>query len=139
MWGRPATELAAGLRARDFSAREVMDAHLARIDAVNPRVNAIVTLLEPEAALRAAAAADASEPRGVLHGLPIAVKDLEDTAGMRTTYGSTLFAAHVPASDSLLVERLRAAGAASAAASACSRSSSVMIALIAGLTSAIRA
>ena len=111
MWGRAATELAAGLRAREFSAREVMEAHLARIDAVNPRVNAIVTLLEPEAALLAADAADAGEPRGVLHGLPIAVKDLEDTAGMRTTYGSTLFARHVPASDSLLVERLRAAGA----------------------------
>ena len=51
------------------------------------------------------------EPRGVLHGLPIAVKDLEDTAGMRTTYGSPLFASHVPDADSLLVERLRAAGA----------------------------
>ena len=110
MWGRAATELAAGIRAREFSAREVMESHLARIEAVNPRVNAIVTL-DAEGALRAAAEADAGEPRGVLHGLPIAVKDLEDTAGMRTTYGSPLFASHVPESDSLLVERLRAAGA----------------------------
>jgi amidase len=110
VWGRTATELAAGIRAREFSVREVMEAHLARIDAVNPRVNAIVTL-DAEGALRAADEADAGEPRGVLHGLPIAVKDLEDTAGMRTTYGSPLFAEHVPDADSLLVERLRAAGA----------------------------
>ena len=103
MWGRSATELAAGLRAREFSAREVMAAHLERIADVNPRVNAIVTLLEPEVALGLADAADRSSgPRGVLHGLPIAVKDLEDTAGMRTTYGSPLFAENVPASDSLL-------------------------------------
>ena len=110
MWGRTATELAAGIRAREFSAREVVEAHLARIDVVNPRVNAIVTL-DAEGALRRADEADASAPQGVLHGLPIAVKDLEDTAGMRTTYGSPLFASHVPDSDSLLVERLRAAGA----------------------------
>jgi amidase len=111
VWGRTATELAAGLRAREFSAREVMQSHLERIEAVNPRVNAIVTLLEPELALAMADEADAAAPRGVLHGLPMAVKDLEDTAGMRTTYGSPLFAAHVPSSDSLVVERLRAAGA----------------------------
>src|SRR4051794_40594400 len=107
MWGRTATELAAGLRAREFSAREVMESHLERIEAVNPRVNAIVTLLDPELALRAADAA----PRGPLQGLPIAVKDLEDTAGMRTTYGSPLFTEHVPAQDSLVAERLRRAGA----------------------------
>jgi len=112
VWGRTATELAAGLRAREFSVREVMESHLERIAAVNPRVNAIVTLLEPEHALALADEADrASGPRGVLHGLPVAVKDLEDTAGMRTTYGSPLFASHVPEADSLLVERLRAAGA----------------------------
>src|SRR4029079_10877806 len=71
----------------------------------------VVTLLDPELALRAADEADRNTPRGVLHGLPIAVKDLEDTAGMRTTYGSPLFAEHVPDQDSLLVERLRRAGA----------------------------
>jgi amidase len=107
MWGRTATELAAGIRAGEFSAREVVESHLERIAEVNPRVNAIVTLLDPELALKTADEA----PRGVLHGLPIAVKDLEDTAGMRTTYGSPRFADNVPATDSLLVERLRAAGA----------------------------
>jgi amidase len=115
MWGRTASELAAGLRAGAFSAREVMEAHLARIEAVNPRVNAIVTLVEPEQALAAADAADArrarGEPLGVLHGLPWAVKDLEETAGLRTTYGSPLFADHVPEADSLMVARLKRAGA----------------------------
>ena len=110
MWGRTATELAAGIRAREFSVREVMEAHLERIEAVNPRVNAIVTL-DAEGALRAADEADAGEPRGVLHGLPIAVKDLEDTAGMRTTYGSPLHRDHVPEADTLMVARLRSAGA----------------------------
>jgi amidase len=115
MWGRTASELAAGLREGAFSAREVMEAHLGRIEAVNPRVNAIVTLVEPEQALAAADAADArrarGEPLGVLHGLPWAVKDLEETAGLRTTYGSPLFAGHVPEADSLMVARLKRAGA----------------------------
>ena len=107
MWGRSATELAAGIRAREFTAREVMESHLERIAEMNPLVNAIVTQLDPELALKAADEA----PPGPLQGLPIAVKDLEDTAGMRTTYGSTLFADHIPTEDSLLVERLRKAGA----------------------------
>jgi amidase len=114
MWGRTASELAAGLRDGSFSAREVMAAHLARIEAVNPGVNAIVTLVDPEQALAAADAADRArargEPLGVLHGLPLAVKDLEETAGLRTTYGSPLFADHVPDADSLMVARLKAAG-----------------------------
>src|SRR5690349_6503497 len=104
---RTATELAAAIRAREVSPREVVSSHYERIEECNPRVNAIVTLLDREEALRLADAA----PPGPLQGLPIAVKDLEDTAGMRTTYGSRLFADHVPESDSLLVERLRAAGA----------------------------
>ena len=114
MWGRTASELAAGLRDGTFSAREVMAAHLARIEAVNPHVNAIVTLVDPEQALAAADAADRArargEPHGVLRGLPLAVKDLEETAGLRTTYGSPLFAEHVPAADSLMVARLKSAG-----------------------------
>jgi amidase len=114
MWGRTASELAAGLRDGTFSAREVIAAHLARIEAVNPRVNAIVTLVDPEQALAAADAADRArargEPLGVLHGLPLAVKDLEETAGLRTTYGSPLFADHVPDADSLMVARLKGAG-----------------------------
>ena len=94
--------------------REVVGWHLERIAAVNPRINAVVSL-RPEEALAEADAADrrtaAGVPLGPLHGLPIAIKDLEDTAGIRTTYGSTMFADHVPTLDSLLVRRLRAAGA----------------------------
>ncbi len=110
-----ARRLAAAMRARELSAREVMSWHLERIEAVNPWVNAIVTL-RPEAALAEAAAADeraagGGERLGPLHGLPIAIKDLEDTAGIRTTYGSPAFADNVPAVDSLVVQRLRAAGA----------------------------
>ncbi len=109
-----ARALATAIQARELSAREVVAWHLARIDAVNPRLNAIVSL-RPEAALAEAAAADrrlaAGEPLGPLHGLPIAIKDLEDTAGIRTTYGSRAFAEHVPTEDSLLVARLKAAGA----------------------------
>jgi amidase len=109
-----ARDLAAAIRRRELSAREVVAWHLDRIEDVNPRINAIVSLA-PEAALAAAEAADrragAGEPVGPLHGLPIAIKDLEDTAGMRTTYGCAAFAEHVPDADSLLVKRLRAAGA----------------------------
>jgi amidase len=111
---RTATELAAMIRKGALSTREVMAAHLAQIDAVNPAVNAIITYL-PEQALAAAYAADEAqahnEPLGPLHGLPIAHKDLEDTAGVRTTYGSPLFANHVPEEDALIVERLKRAGA----------------------------
>ncbi len=91
-----------------------MAAHLDQIERVNPAVNAIVTLL-PERAMEGAAAADEAmargEPVGPLHGLPIAHKDLVDTAGIRTTYGSPIFRNHVPKRDALIVERLRAAGA----------------------------
>ncbi|HYZ80006.1 MAG TPA: amidase [Solirubrobacteraceae bacterium] len=108
-----ARDLAAAMRRRELSAREVVTWHLERIDELNPRLNAVVSL-RPEEALAEAAAADrraaAGEPLGPLHGLPIAIKDLEDTAGIRTTYGSRAFAEHVPDTDSLLVARLRAAG-----------------------------
>lgn len=109
-----ARDLASAIGRRDLSAREVVAAHLDRIEAVNPRLNAIVSL-RPEAALAEADAADRRLARGAalgpLHGLPIAIKDLQDTAGIRTTYGSRLFADHVPETDSLVVARLRAAGA----------------------------
>ena len=114
IWQRTATELAAAIRGRELSAVEVMEAHLARIDAVNPQLNAIVTL-DAERALKAAADADRAPAAGValgpLHGLPIAIKDLEETAGMRTTHGSPIFRDHVPDFDTLLVERVRRAGA----------------------------
>jgi amidase len=110
-----AHDLAAAIARREVSAVEVMRAHLARIAEVNPKVNAIVTLLGEREALELARRADeavaAGGPLGPLHGLPIAVKDLMDTAGMRTTYGSPMYADHVPAEDSLLARRLREAGA----------------------------
>ncbi|MFF7795426.1 amidase [Streptomyces sp. NPDC007991] len=109
-----ATELTAALRRREISAREVVTAHLERIDRVNPSVNAIVTLVADQA-LEAAAEADeravSQAELGPLHGLPVAHKDLHDTAGIRTTYGSPVLAGHVPARDHLVVERLKRAGA----------------------------
>ncbi|SHN45871.1 amidase [Cryptosporangium aurantiacum] len=109
-----AVELAQRLRRRDVSARDVVAAHLDRIERVNPAVNAIVTL-DAEGALTAAAAADEAVARGAepgpLHGLPIAFKDTHDTAGMRTTYGSPLLADNVPAFDELVVQRIQDAGA----------------------------
>ncbi|MFI0226709.1 amidase [Streptomyces lydicus] len=109
-----ATDLAARLRRREISAREVVQAHLDRIERVNPAVNAIVTL-DAEGALAAAAEADARLVRGAevppLHGLPIAFKDTHLTRGMRTTFGSPLFADHVPDEDDVVVDRLQRAGA----------------------------
>ncbi len=109
-----AVELAARLRAKDVSAREVMTAHLAQIERVNPRVNAIVTLVA-ERAMADAARADEliarGGPVGALHGLPIAHKDLVDTAGIRTTRGSPFYRDHVPTIDAPIVTRIRAAGA----------------------------
>jgi amidase len=110
-----ARRLAAAIRKRELSALEVMTWHLERIEMVNPQVNAIVSL-RAEAALAEAARADvraasAGARLGPLHGLPIAIKDLQDTAGIRTTYGSVAFADNVPPVDSLVVQRLRAAGA----------------------------
>ena len=109
-----ATELTARIRKKDVSAREVMSAHLARIERVNPSVNAIVTLVA-ERAMADAARADELTAKGatlgVLHGLPVAHKDLFDTAGIRTTKGSRIYRDTVPEKDALLVTRERAAGA----------------------------
>lgn len=111
---RPATELAGMLRAREISARELLDAHLDRIDRLNPAINAVVTL-DVEGARAAADAADAAlaagEAVGPLHGLPVAHKDNHPTAGMRTTWGSPLHADTVPTADALIVARYKAAGA----------------------------
>ncbi len=111
----PAGELVRLIASREVSAVEVMRAHLARIEEANPRLNAIVTLLPEETLLRAADTADAAvaagDPLGPLHGLPVAHKDLTLTRGIRTTFGSPIFADFVPEEDALIVERLRAAGA----------------------------
>ncbi len=109
-----AVELASQLRRGEVSAREVVGAHLERIEAVDPALNAVVTRA-PERALAEAARADERQARGEalgpLHGLPIAHKDLLLTAGIRSTSGSRLLAEHVPERDDAIVERLRDAGA----------------------------
>lgn len=108
-----ARELTRLMRTRELSAREVTEAHLARIEAVNPGVNAVVTLTA-ERALREAAAADDRLAAGAeappLHGLPVAHKDTHLTAGVRTTFGSPLLAENVPDRDELVIERMRDAG-----------------------------
>jgi amidase len=110
----PATQMARLIRAKKLSARELLGAHLKQIDRVNPQVNAIVTLTR-EIAMAQAAEADESAAHGrflgPLHGLPIAHKDLLDTKGVRTTYGSPIFRDYVPAADPLVVQRIRQAGA----------------------------
>jgi amidase len=109
-----AAELAARIRTRAVSVAEVVRAHLAQIERVNPRVNAVVTLTA-ERALAEARAADELLARGgtvgPLFGLPIAHKDLISTKGIRTTWGSPIYRDHVPDVDALIIERLRGAGA----------------------------
>lgn len=109
-----AAELVERIRNKELSAVEVMEAHLARIEEINPAVNAIVTL-DPDRAMDGARRADEAVARGdrpgPLHGLPVAHKDLVPTRGMRTTYGSPIYRDFVPEQDALIVERLREAGA----------------------------
>lgn len=111
----PASQLAEKLRKRELSAREVVTAFLDRIDAVNPAVNAVVSRRPRDEVLAEADAADAARAAGravgPLHGLPIAIKDLALTQGLRTTFGSPIFADFVPDEDDYHVERIRAAGA----------------------------
>lgn len=106
----PATKLARLIHARKLSATEVMQAFVAQIERVNPKVNAIVTFL-PEQALKKAKELDRKKTKPLLAGLPIAFKDLLATRGIRTTMGSMIYKDQVPAEDALLVERLNAAGA----------------------------
>lgn len=109
-----ATELAELVRNREISAVELMKAHLAQVERVNPQVNAIVTF-HPERALARAREADARQARGealhLLHGLPTAHKELVPTRGVRTTWGSPIYRDFVPDEDALIVDRQAAAGA----------------------------
>ncbi len=109
-----ATEMVQRIYNKELSVTEVMAAHLARIEQVNPTVNAIPTLL-PERALEQARSADEAlaqgEAVGPLFGLPVAHKDLTLTKGICTTFGSSIFKDFVPEQDSLIVERLKKAGA----------------------------
>jgi len=109
-----ARTMAAAIRTTEISARELLDLHLERIADRNPQLNAIVSLDEDRARAGAEAADEATargDAPGPLHGLPFAFKDTHDVGGWRTTYGSPLFADHVPDADELVVERVRAAGA----------------------------
>ncbi len=109
-----AREIRDRIRNRDLSAVEVMEAHLAQIEKVNPTVNAIVTL-HPDLAIEGAKAADEAisngDDLGPLHGLPTAVKDLTLTKGIRTTFGSPIYKDNVPEKDAIIVERIKKAGA----------------------------
>lgn len=110
-----AVELSHLIRTRAVSCVEVMEAHLRQIERVNPRVNAIVTKVPADQVLERAASADrvlaSGADVGPLHGLPVAHKDLFETSGLRTTWGSALYADFVPKRDALIVERQKRAGA----------------------------
>ena len=106
-----ALDLSEALAGGRLSAAELMQATLARIAAVNGSLNAIVSMPDEDALLALARAADDRPRAGWLHGIPIAIKDLSDAAGLPTSQGSPLFAGQVAASDALHVARLRAAGA----------------------------
>ncbi|MDB5666215.1 amidase [Cypionkella sp.] len=106
-----ASDLSRMIAARKVAPSEVMAAHLDRIDTVNPAVNAVISLRDRDALMAEAKAADDATATGWLHGLPLAVKDLCATKGLRTTYGSPLFADFVPLKDDLLAARMRNAGA----------------------------
>ena len=109
----PATELAAAIRERRLSPVEIMDAVLARIEAVNPHINAYLAV-DAERARDAAKAAEAGvmrgEASGALYGLPVSIKDLELVAGLRCTFGSKFFADNIADSDGLVTERTKGAG-----------------------------
>src|SRR5580692_8673769 len=114
LWRLSATNLFAGYASRDFSPVEVLDSVLERLDEINPRINAVVTLDRQGARV----AAEASEKRwlaraalGPLDGVPLTVKDNIPVRGMRTTWGSKLYAEYVPEADELSIARLREAGA----------------------------
>ncbi|HUQ25669.1 MAG TPA: amidase [Burkholderiales bacterium] len=106
----PARKLVRLLHARKVSAAEMMQAFIAQIERVNPKVNAIVTFL-PEQALKAAKALDRKKQKSLFAGLPIAYKDNVQTKGIRTTFGSPIYKDNIPKEDHVLVERLSAAGA----------------------------
>lgn len=110
-----AVDMSAAIRAKKLSSREVMQAHLKQIKRVNEKVNAIVTLVPEDQLMAKAAAADEAWANGKwlgpLHGLPVGVKDLHETEGIRTTFGSPLHKDHIPDFDCRLVQREKAAGA----------------------------
>ena len=111
LWEANATTLRGLIDRGEASCIEVLDAHIERIEAVNPAVNAIVTTTFEQARETARSLDNDRARGGALKGLPIAHKDLVPTRGIRTTYGSPLLANHVPEQDALMVQRMHAAGA----------------------------
>jgi len=114
LWRNSALDLAEGIRSKKFSSREVVDAHLARIDEVNPKVNALIHVMADEARTGADAADKAlaqGGPVGPLHGVPYTVKINIDVAGQATTQGIAALAGAIPAVDAPTIERMRASGA----------------------------
>jgi amidase len=111
----PARQMADLIRQKKLSAREVMQAHLKQINRVNTKVNAIVTLVPEEQLMAQAAAADEALAKGnwlgPLHGMPVGVKDLHETKGIRTTFGSPLHRDYLPNFDCRVVQREKEAGA----------------------------
>lgn len=108
---KSAVELVASIKAKTLSVRQVVSAFLDQIDQLNPDYNAIVSLRPRDEILQEADACDQSSKSGALFGLPIAIKDLAQTKGLRTTFGSPIYANHVPEEDDLHVQRIREAGA----------------------------
>ncbi len=111
---KSAVELRRLIGSRQLSPVELLEACIARIETINPHINAVTATCFERARVEARAAEQAvmdGQPLGLLHGLPIGIKDLEETAGLLTTYGSPLYRGNVPERDNALVARLRAAGA----------------------------
>ena len=121
-----AAALAQGIRDRSLSPVEVVQAHLDRIEAVNPKLNALIAFPEGvmERTREAEAAAVRGEFWGPLHGVPFTVKDCVDTAGVVTTRGSRLFEDHVPDADATVVTRLKTLEASSSPSPTCPSSPS---------------
>ncbi len=109
-----ATDIVSKIRDKELSCQEVMAAHLSQIEQINPEVNAVVTQIPPEQALAEARADDEAIAQGrevgLLHGLPMAHKDLVPTKDLRTTLGSPIFKDQIPDHDGFIVERLKNAG-----------------------------
>lgn len=105
-----ATEMASHIRKKELSALEVIEAHLFQIEQFNPKLNAIVTLAGEEA-LKQARDVDRGKVTGPLQGIPVAHKDVLETKAIRTTYGSLAYKDNIPDCDSILVERIKKAGA----------------------------
>jgi aspartyl-tRNA(Asn)/glutamyl-tRNA(Gln) amidotransferase subunit A len=111
---KSAVELAKGIKEEELSPVEVLDSYLDRIKEINPKINAIVTLIEDSArkeAKKAETRVKEGKELGVLHGVPVIIKDNIPVRGVRTTYGSKLYENHVPEEDMILVDRLKRAGA----------------------------